>query len=97
MRDEGRAARLKRLRIRSWRRGTKEMDMILGPFADGCLETLAPSEVDAYDALLLENDPDLYQWYCERSPAPDRHGNILETIRRFHSRSHGSQDGAVRA
>ena len=35
-----RETRIKRLRIRSWRRGTKEMDMILGPFADSGLDGL---------------------------------------------------------
>ena len=42
--------RLKRLRMRSWRRGTKEMDLILGPFSDSELERLTPAELDLYEA-----------------------------------------------
>lgn len=53
--------RLRRLRLRSWRRGMKEMDLILGRFADACLATLAPDELDAFEALLDESDPDLYR------------------------------------
>ncbi|MEL7173522.1 MAG: succinate dehydrogenase assembly factor 2, partial [Pseudomonadota bacterium] len=59
---EDRETRLKRLRIRSWRRGTREMDMLLGPFADGAsgLATLDEGQLAAYEELLEENDQDLY-------------------------------------
>ncbi|MDQ7263113.1 succinate dehydrogenase assembly factor 2 [Paracoccus sp. PS-1] len=69
-------ARLKRLRMRSWRRGTKEMDLILGPFADSELAGLGPEELDLYEAVLAENDQDLYPWITARlgdarpGPAP---------------------------
>ena len=41
--------RLKRMRMRSWRRGTKEMDLILGPYADARLSGLSVPELDLYD------------------------------------------------
>lgn len=59
-------ARLKRLRMRSWRRGIKEMDLILGPWADACLGDLDAETLDIYEALLGENDHDLYQWVTAR-------------------------------
>lgn len=65
-----REARLKRLRLRAWRRGIKEMDLILGPFADAHLATLAPAELDAFETLLDENDQDLFAWATGRRPAP---------------------------
>lgn len=74
-------ARLKRLRMRSWRRGMKEMDLILGPFADSGLATLADPELDAYERLLEENDQDLYLWVTGARAAPDVHLPILQTIR----------------
>ena len=37
--------RLKRLRIRSWRRGMKEMDLLLGPFSDGPIAALSHAEL----------------------------------------------------
>lgn len=58
--------RLKRLRMRAWRRGIKEMDLILGPWADASAEGLSEAEVDLTDALLSENDHDLYQWVTAR-------------------------------
>lgn len=58
--------RLRRLKMRSWRRGMKEMDLILGHFADGSLAGLTPSELDIYEAVLAENDQDLYLWVTAR-------------------------------
>ncbi|MFD2441755.1 succinate dehydrogenase assembly factor 2 [Paracoccus kondratievae] len=57
---DDRQTRLKRLRMRSWRRGTKEMDLILGPFSDSELEGMNDPELDLYETLLDENDQDLY-------------------------------------
>lgn len=62
--------RLKRLRMRSWRRGIKEMDLILGPWADERVATLDAGALDTYEALLGENDHDLYQWVTARIGQP---------------------------
>lgn len=58
--------RLRRLRMRSWRRGMKEMDLILGHFADAPLALLSPDDLDAYEVVLEENDQDLYLWITAR-------------------------------
>lgn len=58
--------RLRRLKLRSWRRGMKEMDLILGHFADGPLASLDGPDLDAYEAVLAENDQDLYLWVTAR-------------------------------
>lgn len=63
--------RLKRLTMRSWRRGTKEMDMILGPFANAHLGALDEADLTLYGALLEENDQDLYQWVTGQASAPE--------------------------
>lgn len=81
---ELRDVRVKKLRIRSWRRGTKEMDLILGPFSDTEISGLSEEMLDRYDALLAENDIDLYHWTSRQYPEPETHGAILEIIRRFH-------------
>lgn len=64
--SEPHEVRLRRLKMRSWRRGMKEMDLILGRFADECLAQLQDSELDSYEALLSENDQDLYLWVTRR-------------------------------
>lgn len=56
----------RKLSFRSWHRGTREMDILMGLFADQTLPTLDAAGLDAYARLLEENDPDLYDFYCER-------------------------------
>jgi antitoxin CptB len=73
--------RIKRLRIRSWRRGMKEMDLILGPYADARLGAMGSAALDVYEALLAENDQDLLAWVTEALPAPDRHRAALDALR----------------
>ena len=73
-------ARLKRMKMRSMRRGIREMDLILGAFADTQLAAMAPAELDLYDALLSENDHDLYQWVSRQSEVPARYGALIGRI-----------------
>lgn len=68
--SETREIRLKRLRLRSWRRGTKEMDLILGGFADGKMTELCDAELDDHEALMAENDQDLYMWFSGQAEVP---------------------------
>ena len=76
-------ARLKRLRMRSWRRGTKEMDLVLGPFADAHLAGLTLAELDLYDALLAENDQDLMAWILGQSAPPPAFAALLARVASF--------------
>ncbi len=76
-------ARLKRLSMRSWRRGTKEMDLILGPFADRHLADLSEPDLLFYDRLLQENDQDLMAWIFDQSAPPDWAAPLLERITAF--------------
>jgi len=62
--------RRKRLKFRSWHRGTKEMDLLLGPFADACLDGFDAPLLAEYEALLEVPEPDLYDWILGRAPPP---------------------------
>ena len=73
--------RLRRLRLRSWRRGTKEMDLILGPYADTHAAGWDADEIRLFEALLEENDQDLYAWVAGREPPPDRFAALIARIR----------------
>ncbi len=68
--DEPIEVRRKRLRFRSWHRGTRELELMLGRFADAHLGDLAPDQLDGYEALLANPDPDIYQWLSGEKPAP---------------------------
>lgn len=86
---ESAEARLKRMRMRSWRRGTKEMDLILGPWADEQLGTLDAATLELYDALLEENDQDLYPWVSGAQPCPPQYLELLTGIAAFAKARHG--------
>lgn len=82
-------SRLKRIRMRSWRRGTKEMDLILGPFADSEAAGMTEVELDLYEVLLAENDQDLYPWITARmrniAAGPTQLGALMDRIASFAS------------
>lgn len=73
-------ARLKRMRMRAWRRGTKEMDIVLGPFADERLAGMDEAALAAFDALLWENDQDLMAWLLGQQAVPDRHAALIAEV-----------------
>lgn len=72
--------RLKRLYMRSIRRGIKEMDLILGNFAKDHLSALQSAELDAYEALLEEADQDLYLWVTGQKSPPKTHKAMISMI-----------------
>lgn len=72
--------RLKRLQMRSMRRGIKEMDIILGGYSRHALSTLPPALLDLYERLLEENDHDLYQWVSGQVAAPAHYGDLIHRI-----------------
>ncbi|MEM1077526.1 MAG: succinate dehydrogenase assembly factor 2 [Pseudomonadota bacterium] len=78
--DETPEARLKRLKIRAWRRGIKEMDLILGPYADANLANMSAEEVEEFDALLKENDQDLYQWVSGQATPPAEFAALITRL-----------------
>ncbi|MEP1963492.1 succinate dehydrogenase assembly factor 2 [Tateyamaria sp.] len=70
MSEEIREHRLKRLQMRSMRRGIKEMDLILSAYAKANLNAMDDAALDNYDALLNENDQDLIRWVTGVEPTP---------------------------
>lgn len=66
----------KRLIFRSGHRGTKEMDLLLGSFAHIHVPAFTPAELQEYQDLLEENDPDLYNWITGQETAPDHVRNL---------------------
>lgn len=77
---EPREQREKRLRIRCWRRGTREMDLILGRYADARLASMSDAELDAFEALIREDDATLYKWMSGGETAPALHAAVIAAI-----------------
>lgn len=63
--------RRKQLIFRSWHRGTREMDMILGSFADSHVKNMSEEELEAYATFLEISDPELYNWYMQKEAVPE--------------------------
>jgi antitoxin CptB len=78
--SESHEIRLKRLQMRSMRRGIKEMDILLSAFAAENLGQMDAARLDLYEALLHENDQDLYQWVTGQVPANDPFRDLIADI-----------------
>ena len=79
----------KRLKMRSMRRGIKEMDLILKNFADLKLNSMSEAELEKFENLLLENDQDLYQWSTGQVNPKKEFVDLLNDIKKFISNSGG--------
>jgi antitoxin CptB len=78
----------KRLKFRSWHRGTREMDLLLGRFADNRLEALGRDELRVFAALLEQSDPDIYDWVSGQGQCPEADLRpIVEALMDFHRSS----------
>ena len=84
MTDDTLQTRLARARFRAWRRGFREADLILGPFVDATGADLDAGELEAFEALLDQDDHELYAWILGNAPTPAPHdGPVMARIRAF--------------
>jgi len=77
---EPRAHKIKRLAMRSMRRGIKEMDLILSSYATTQLATMDDAGLTLYDQMLDENDHDLYQWVTGQAEAPEPYAELIADV-----------------
>jgi antitoxin CptB len=73
--------RRRRLLFRSWRRGTREMDLIMGRFAEAVIADLSDEEIAEFERLSDVADADLYAWLSGKEPVPA--GYDLAVFRRL--------------
>jgi antitoxin CptB len=69
--DEDLEVRRKRAYFISWHRGTREMDLLIGGFAERYLASLTPEELRRYEQLLQLPDSDLYAWVTGQADIPE--------------------------
>ena len=86
--EEARDIRKKRLQLRSMRRGTKEMDVILEGFFSAFVPTFDNKILDQYELLLDENDQDLYKWVSGQAESPPQHASIINLIKQYLNQKH---------
>jgi antitoxin CptB len=78
-------ARRRRLLFRSWHRGIREMDLVLGRFADAHIANLSDADLDEYEAWLVVPDQQIFTWVNGSQPAPAAIDTALfRRLRDFH-------------
>lgn len=83
--SDGLDVRRRRLLFRSWHRGIREMDLILGRFADAFIERLNDRDLDDYERLTQLPDPELLDWIIGEAPVPAPYDcGVLRQLRAFH-------------
>ena len=86
--SEGLDARRRRLLFRAWRRGVREMDLIIGRFADAHIEAFDDSGLDDFERLMEAPNAELYAWVVGVESAPAPYDTVvLAELRSFHRRT----------
>ena len=77
-----REARIKRLLFRSSHRGTKESDLLLGPYAEAHAESMSNAQLDEFESFLEENDNDIWDWLSGATETP-RYPELIMRLRQL--------------
>ncbi len=88
--SEGLDPRRRKLLFRSWHRGMREMDLIMGGFADARVADLSEGEIAEFERLIDVADGDLLAWITgEQAVPPDFDSALFRDLRDFHMNSGG--------
>jgi antitoxin CptB len=87
--SDGLDARRRKLLFRAWHRGMREMDLIMGRFADAAIGQLSEDELVEFEALIEVPDPQLLAWVTGEAPAPAGYDTAL--FRRLRDFNHGRE------
>jgi antitoxin CptB len=88
--SEGLDPRRRRLLFRSWHRGIREADLLMGRFADAHIGEMSDAELDQYESLLEVPDHDLYVWVTGEVDIPAIYDTaVMKRLRAFHNANDG--------
>jgi antitoxin CptB len=77
--------RRRKILFRAWHRGTREMDLLMGRFADVALADLSETELDEFERLIEVPDGDLFGWIMGEADAPPEQDTpLFRKLRAFH-------------
>jgi antitoxin CptB len=86
--SEGLDVRRRRLLFRSWRRGVREMDLLIGRFADVHIDTLDDAGLDDFERLIEAPNAALYAWVVGTEDVPaEQDTAVLAKLKAFHRQS----------
>ena len=87
--SDGLDPRRRRALFRAWHRGTREMDLLLGRFADTHIADLNERDLADFEALMEVPDPALFAWVPGTEPVAANYSTPLyAALVRYHSRIH---------
>ena len=76
----------KRLLFRAWHRGMREMDYVLGSFANEAIADMDDDQLADFENLMQVPDPDMYKWLSGTAEVPPNWNNeVVRRIRQFHN------------
>jgi antitoxin CptB len=82
--SEGLDLRRRKLLFRAWHRGLREVDLILGRFADSHIEALTDTELSEFEGLMDIPDGELLVWLTGEAEVPASHdGTLFKRLRAF--------------
>ena len=83
---DGLEPRRKRLLFRAWHRGTREMDLLMGTYAESVIETLTEAELDIFEVLIEVPDRDLFAWITQGEDVPTNYDTpVFRGMKAFHT------------
>ena len=78
--------RRRRVLFRAWHRGLREMDILMGRFADAEIGTMPEADLDAFERLIEVPDQDLFRWITGEDEAPSNYDTaVFRRLKAFHS------------
>lgn len=84
--SSGLDARRKKILFRAWHRGIKEMDIVLGNFADAHLPTMEEADLDVLEHLMSAPDRELFKWISGEEETPEEYrSHVMGRIAAFHN------------
>ncbi len=77
--------RRRKILFRAWHRGMREMDLIMGRFADAEIGAMSDAELDEFERLIEVLDRDLLSWVTGEAPVPENYDTeLFRKLKAFH-------------
>ena len=90
--SEGLDTRRRKLLFRCWHRGMREVDLIMGRFADAAVEQLTSDELAEFEHLMEAPDRELLAWITGEAEVPPEYDTALfRRLRDFNRSGEGAR------
>jgi antitoxin CptB len=90
--SEGLDVRRRKLLFRSWHRGMREVDLIMGRFADAAVEQLTDGELTEFEQLIEVPDRELLAWVTGEAEVPAAYDTpLFRRLRDFNRSGEGAR------